>query len=410
LEESVANPASTQPVTKLERPDPRETNPRETGPRAPELRDKPGAGASTPIRDRLSPAQKRRLLRWSLMGVAPLAILAIALYYFLTGGRYVDTDDAYIQAAETSISTDISGRVVELDVADNARVAKGQILFKLDDRPYRIALDAAAARLANARLQIDALKATYRQRKADLQSAEDTLAYRQREYDRQKRLISSGVSSQAQYDQANNALVVARQQAEAAEQQIAYVLANLGGNPDIPVDQHPTVEEAQAQLDRAKLDLSYTVITAPDDGIVTQVERLQVGDYVNASTQLFALLSTKRIWVEANFKEIDLTHMRPGQSATIDVDTYPDQDFTGKVESLSPGTGSVFSLLPPQNASGNWVKVVQRLPVRIVIDNPSASAPLHAGLSATVEVDTGQRRGFGALFYWLFGGSSSSKS
>ena len=406
----MANPASPQPVTKLERPDPREANPREPGPRVPELRDKPGTGASTPMRDRLSPAQRRRLLRWSLLGLAPLAILAIALYFFLTGGRYVDTDDAYVQAAETSISTDISGRVVELDVMDNQRVAKGQTLFKLDDRPYRIAVDAAAARLANARLQIDALKATYRQRKADLQSAEDTLAYRQREYDRQKRLISSGVSSQAQYDQASNALVVARQQAEAAQQQISFVLANLGGNPDIPVDQHPTVEDAQAQLDRAKLDLSYTVVTAPDDGVVTQVERLQVGDYVNASTQLFALLSSTRIWVEANFKEIDLTHMRPGQPATIDVDTYPDQDFIGKVESLSPGTGSVFSLLPPQNASGNWVKVVQRLPVRIAIDNPNASAPLHAGLSATVEVDTGQRRGFGALFHWLFGGSSSSKS
>ncbi|HUC60456.1 MAG TPA: HlyD family secretion protein [Alphaproteobacteria bacterium] len=396
---TTSNPVANKPVTKLERPDGR----------AADLRDKQAGATEAPMRHGMSPARKRRLVRWSLMAVAPLAILAIALYFFLTGGRYVETDDAYVQAAQTSISTDVSGRVVELDVKDNQRVAKGQVLFKLDDRPFRIAVEAAEARLAGARLQVEAMKATYRQRRADLQSAEDTLAYRQREFDRQKRLIGSGVASQAQYDQASNALVVARQQVEAAQQQIANVLASLGGNPDIPIDQHPSVEEAQARLDRAKLDLSYTVIAAPDDGIVTRVEKLQVGDYVNASTPVFALLSTHRIWVEANFKEVELTHMRAGQPATIEVDTYPDHDFTGKVESLSPGTGAVFSLLPPQNASGNWVKVVQRLPVRISIDDPSASAPLHAGLSASVEVDTGYRRSLGALFDWLFGSSSSSK-
>lgn len=391
----MANPASSQPVTKLERP---------------ELREKPGTASQTPPQHRLSPGQKRRLLRWSLLGFAPIAVVALALYAYLTGGRYVDTDDAYVMAAETSISTDVSGRVVELDVADNQRVTKGQTLFKLDDRPFKLAVDEAAARLANVRLQVEALKATYRQRRADLQSAEDTLAYRQREFDRQKRLLGTGVSSQAQFDQANNALVVARQQAAASDEQIANVLASLGGNPDVPIDQHPTVAQAQAQLDRAKLDLSYTVIAAPDEGIVTKVERLQVGDYVNAAAPVFSLLSTERIWVEANFKEIDLTRMRPGQSATIDIDTYPDHGFTGKVVSLSPGTGAVFSLLPAQNASGNWVKVVQRLPVRVSIDDAQAGGPLHAGLSATVEVDTGYRRGFGGLFDWLLPGKSSSGS
>src|SRR5207253_5779641 len=165
----------------------------------------------------------------------------------------------------------------------------------------------------------------------------------------------------------------------------------LGGDPDIAVDQHPKVQHAQAALDRAELDLSYTVISAPENGVVTKVEQLQVGSYVTASTPLFSLMSTDRVWVEANFKETELTHMRPGQEATVEVDTYPDVVFPAKVESLSPGTGLTFSLLPAENATGNWVKVVQRLPVRLALEDPR-NRLLHAGLSATVEIDTEYRR------------------
>jgi membrane fusion protein (multidrug efflux system) len=336
--------------------------------------------------------RKRRSLRLPLMLAAPIVILAVGGYVYLTGGRYVSTDDAFVEAARTSISTQVSGQVAEVDVRDNQRVRKGQLLFRLDDRSYRIAVEQAQAKLAGARLQIHALKATYRQRLADLKATQDTLAYEQSEFERQKRLLHSGVSSQAQFDQVNHALQVARQQVAATQQQIASALANLDGDPDIPVDRHPTVQQAQALLDRANLDLSHTVITAPDEGIVTKVDQLQVGDYVNAASPVFALVSTDKVWVRANFKETELTHMRPGQTAKIDLDSYPDKTFVGRVVSFSPGTGSVFSLLPPENATGNWVKVTQRLPVRLEIENADPAMPLHAGLSATVEVDTHFRR------------------
>lgn len=342
-----------------------------------------------PVRRRRSLRQRLRL---PLMIAAPILVLLAAGYVYLTGGRYVSTDDAYIQAARVSISTQVPGQVSEIDVRDNQQVQKGQVLFRLDDRPYRIAVEQAVAELAGARLQIDALKATYRQKQADLKAAQDTLNYQQSEFDRQKRLRASGVASQAQFDQANHALQVAKQQVAATEQQIASALASLGGNPDIPVDRHPTVQQAQAKLDRAKLNLSYTVVTAPDEGIVTKVDQLQVGDYVNAATPVFSLVSTDRVWVEANFKETELTHMRPGQTAEVDVDAYPDKTFEARVASLSPGTGSVFSLLPPENATGNWVKVVQRLAVRLAIENPDPAHPLAAGLSAVVEVDTRHTR------------------
>jgi membrane fusion protein, multidrug efflux system len=349
-----------------------------------------GGNPVVAIGKRKKPLRER--LRLPLMLLGPLVVLLGAGYFYLAGGRYVSTDDAYVQAAQISISSNVAARVAEMDVHDNQLVKKGQVLFKLDDRSFRIAVEEAQARLAGARLQVQALKATYKQRQADLHSAEDTLAYQQRELDRQKRLLGSGVASQANYDQVSHAVDVARQQVAATQQQIANVLASLGDDADIPVEQHPMVAQAQAQLDRAQLELSYTVIQAPEDGIVTKVEQLQVGDYINASTPVFALVSNSRVWIEANFKETQLTHMRDGQKAEIDVDTYPDHSFTGRLSSLSPGTGSIFALLPPENSTGNWVKVVQRLPVRLVVEDMDPARPLRAGMSVTVEVDTHYRR------------------
>jgi membrane fusion protein (multidrug efflux system) len=333
----------------------------------------------------------RQRLRLPLMLGGPILVLLAALWWYLTTGRYVSTDDAYIQAARTSISTDVPGRVVAIEVHDNQRVTAGQVLFRLDPSTFRIAIEDAKAQLASARLQVEALKATYRQKTADEKGAEDTLSYQQREYERQKRLLGSGVASQAQFDQVANALEVARQKVASTQHDIGNTLAQLGGNADIAIDQHPMVQRMQAMLDRAQLDLSYTVIHAPESGIVTKVEQLQVGDYVTASTPVFSLMSD-RVWVEANFKETELTHMRVGQEATVEVDTYPDTAFTAKIVSLSPGTGLTFSLLPPENATGNWVKVVQRLPVRLALENIDQDTPLHAGLSVTVEVDTKYRR------------------
>ena len=333
----------------------------------------------------------RQRLRMPLMVLGPAIVAIGALWWYVTSGRYVETDDAYVQAARTVISADVSGRIMTIEVKDNQRVTKGQVLYRVDPAYLQAALNDAKAQLGIAKLQVEALKATYQQKLAENKSAQETLDYSQREYDRQKKLLGSGVASQAQFDQASNALEVARQRVVSSQQDIENTLAQLGGNPDISADQHPMVQRTQAVLDERKIDLNDTVIRAPENGTVTKVERLQVGDYMTAATPVFSLMSD-RLWVEANFKETELTYMRPGQEATVEVDTYPDADLHAKVSSFSPGTGLTFSLLPPENATGNWVKVVQRLPVRLALENLDPGTPLHAGLSVTVNVDTHYRR------------------
>jgi membrane fusion protein, multidrug efflux system len=339
-------------------------------------------------------AQRRRArLRWLLMSGGVLIALLAGMAYYLFTGRYVSTDDSSVQAAQTSISANVAGRVIELDVHDNQQVRRGDVLFRLDDRPFRIAVEDAQAKLAAARMQIGAAKATYRQQLANVAAARGTFAYQQHEFDRQQHLLQSGISSRAQFEQTQHARELAESQLNSAQQQVGSVLALLGGNPALPVDQHPVVQEAQAALDRANLELSYTVIRAPDDGIAAKVEQLQLGDYITAATPVFSLISNRDVWIEANFKEDDLTYMRPGQSAQVRIDAYPGRRYNARVSSLSPGTGAQFSLLPPENATGNWVKVVQRVPVRLQFDDGAVDAvALHAGLSVDVTVDTGHRR------------------
>jgi membrane fusion protein (multidrug efflux system) len=322
------------------------------------------------------------------MSLAVVAVAGGGTYFYIKGGRYQSTDDAYAQAATVSISANVGGQVSEIEVHDNELLRRGATLFKLDDAPFRIAVGDAAARLADARLQIESLKSTYRQRLVELRAARDTQSYAQQQYDRQTRLLASGIASQAQFDQAAHALDAARQQVANVEQQIGVALANLGGDPNIAPERHPLVEQAQAALDRAQLNLSYTVISAPTDGVVAKVEQLQVGDTIAASSPVFALVSTRDVWIEANFKEVQLARMRPGQAATVEIDRYPGRRFSAEVTSVSPSTGSQFSVLPPENATGNWVKVVQRVPVRLQLTHVDAGFPLQAGLSAIVTVDT----------------------
>lgn len=347
--------------------------------------------------------RRRRGLRVGLMLSLPLVLAVAGGYLWLSGGRYASTDNAYLEQNRVTITADQSGRIVEVAVKENDRVKPGDLLFRIDPEPYRIALDQAHAAVAVARLAVEQLRSAYQQALAAQKSAEDTLDYQQKTFARQQDLLKRGVSSNADFDTAQNNLRNAEQALAQAREKVAGALTALGGDPNIPTDQHPSVMQALSAAASAALALKQTTVYAPAGGVVSQTDRLRVGQYVTnpamAPTALMSLVETSTTYVEANFKETDLTHMRVGQDATVTLDAYPDHTFRASVESIDAGTGSAFSLLPAQNATGNWVKVVQRVPVRLKLTDAVDKDALQAGLSASVEVDTGYRRslpGFGA--------------
>ncbi|WP_293378994.1 HlyD family secretion protein [Phenylobacterium sp.] len=333
---------------------------------------------------RAKPSFMQRM-RWPLIIGGPLLIALVVAYFIITGGKTQTTDDAYVQIAKAPVAPSVAGRVTDVYVHENQYVKRGQVLFQLDMRDMQATAEAAQANVANAAQQVGALRASYQQEMAMVQAAKDQLAYATTEAARAKNLANVGVNSQMQVDQAAHAVLAARQQLASAQQAAAQVLANLGGKPDLTASAAPAVMQAQAQLDRAKLNVSYGAVVAPADGIVTRVDQMPVGTYLNASQTGFWLLSGEP-WIDANFKEDQLAHMKIGQPVTIKIDAYSGE-LKGHVASFSPGTGQAFSALPAQNATGNWVKVVQRLPVRIAFDKTPPDMAGRAGLSAKVTVD-----------------------
>jgi len=330
----------------------------------------------------------RDRLRLPLMIGVPTLIALGALGYFLLGGRYQSTDDAYVKLARAGISSSVEGRVETVAVRENQLVKKGDVLVQLDQAPFRVAVERAEAAYGGALSQAQGLIETYRQRLADKAAAEEQAEYTAREAKRQQGLAAAGVNTKGQADAALHAADQAKARLLVAERDVATALAAIGGEPNITPERFSGARKAKADLDEARLNLSYTTITAPADGMVTKVDQIQPGMRI-AQSQVFFWLTSGKPWIEANFKEDQIEHMRIGQPVSISLDAYS-HDLCGKVASFSPGTGSSFSLLPPENATGNWVKVVQRLPVQIDItcDIPADAPPLGAGLSASVEVDT----------------------
>ena len=345
----------------------------------------PGPQAAAPVEAAPKKKGSRRLI---LMIVVPLVIVVGGAYFWLNGGRFQDTDNAYVQQAKVSLSADIAGRITAVNVAENQTVKAGDVLFTIDPQPYQIALDQANAALASARVNVEQLKVAYGTAQAQLNSAQQTLIVRQAAYDRQNALVQQGVNSNSTLDDTKISLQQAQAAVDLANQQVATALAALAGNPQIKAEDHPAVQAAQAQVEAAQRNLSKTTVAAPADGIVANVSSLNIGQFVATGTTIASLVETSGIWIEANFKETQLTDIRAGQPADVTIDAFPGV-LHGTVESLGAATGSEFSLIPAQNATGNWVKVVQRLPVRIKLPDAPEDMLLKTGMSAAVSVDTG---------------------
>lgn len=341
---------------------------------------------------------RSRLLRPVLMIGGLVAVVLVSLFLWLFGGGSVSTDDSYVDAAKVSLSTDVSGLVDQVFVKDNEHVVEGQPLFSIGQEQYRIALARAQAQVAQAVESIKGAKHSYQQAQAQLQMAKVQVAKDQADLARYAAVVAKGGVTRAQYDDANFTLQSDQQHLAELGQAAGLQLTKLQGNPDIRPEDTPEYQQADADLRDAQRDLDHSVIKAPFSGTVTQVEQLQPGMFLVAGTAAFGLVSGTDVYVTAQPKEDQLTWVRPGQSVNISVDTYPGQKWKGEVESVSPASGSEFAILPAQNSSGNWVKVVQRIPVRIKILSGPSDMPLLAGMSTEISIDTNHRRHLSDLF------------
>ncbi|MDH6229890.1 membrane fusion protein (multidrug efflux system) [Mesorhizobium soli] len=356
-----------------------------------------------------APVRKRKVGRTLLMLAVPLALVAGGGYVWVTGGRYQETENANLRQAKVSIASQEAGRVIGVNVADNQMVKAGDVLFEVDPEPYRIALAQADASLAAARLNVEQLRAAYSQALAQERVTSNDVTYYQSQFDRASELVKRGINSESSLDQAKRDLTKGQDEHAAAQQAVASALAALGGNVDIVTDKHPTVLAALAARDNAAYALDKTTVRAPADGVIAQASSFKIGQFVGVGSPLFSLVETGDIWVDANFKETQLTNMKPGQKAEITLDTYPNQPFEATVDAIGAGTGAEFSLLPAQNATGNWVKVTQRIPVRLKVDTSDLGVALRTGMSASVSVDTGVSRGLPGLFSSAVASGNSTK-
>ena len=369
----------------------------------------PSAADIIAATDKVRQLRRRQWTRWALFALLPL-VLIVAGYWYVTGGQVMSTDDAYVNAEKVGISTDVSGIVQDVDVTNNQYVTAGQILYRLDPRQFQIAVDSAKANLAQVALTLDAMKQDYKRMLSDVAAQQAQVDLDQTNYNRAEMLLHNGAGTQATYDQAKYALQTDTSKLQSLQEQAQVQLARLGGNADTPTTELPQYLQAKAQLDEAQRQLNDTVVKAPFSGIVTDVPATAPGRYLAASTTAFYLVDTDHVWVDAQPKETELTHVRAGQAATVTVDTYPNAVWQATVQSISPAAAQEFALLPAQNTSGNWVKVVQRVPMRIRLDTSDKTLPpLRAGMSVVVNVDTGHARGFPDFLTSWFGGGPRGK-
>ncbi len=335
-----------------------------------------------------APVKRRRWTRTLLWIAGPALVLGVGGWLYLTSGRYAGTDNAYIEADHVTVAPQVAGRVVEVAVHENQPVKQGDVLFRIDPEPLQIAYARMQAQVESVAGMLGAARSGYASAEAELRSADADLAYKAQQFERMKELRQRGLVAQQMLDNAANDLASARAERDAKRAAVAKARNMLGGLPDTPDEKLAGYKLAQAQLAQAKLDLDHATVRAPMDGTIGKT-RLQPGDFLAIGEAAMPLVANT-LWVDANFKETDLTHVAVGQPATVEVDTYPGEEWKAHVASISPASGSEFSVLPAQNATGNWVKVVQRIPVRLAIDDPDhAGKVLRAGMSTVVTIDTG---------------------
>ncbi len=328
---------------------------------------------------------KRRWGRWIVMAIVPLALIALGGYLWLTSGQSVSTDNAYVQQDRVSVAAEVGGRIIEVNVGANDLVKEGDILFRIDPAPFEIALAQANAAIAGAEVQVQALRTTAAGTSVDISAAREDIAFAQATFERQQALMQRGFTTKADFDAAQHAVEQAREKLRQAQADAAEAHSFAANARSMP-GENPAIAAAKVQWEQAQLNLSRTIVRAPSSGRVAQADRLQIGQMMVSGLPALTIVSDRKTWVEANFKETDLAKMQVGQRAELRFDAYPDIRLKGHVESIGAGTGSEFSVLPAQNATGNWVKVTQRVPVRIAIDDASPR-PLIAGLSSEVTVD-----------------------